>query len=323
VIELRSLRYFVAVAEELHFGRAAARVFVAQQVLSREIARFEHELGVRLFDRTTRRVELTRDGEWLLPRARQVLVLVDEIVETTRGDQRDLVVDVIRYGSTAARVLERARLTEEHMSARFHGGFAAAFNALLAGRVDVAFGRPGSARTDLKPAFSRQLVRLEPLGLMVPDDHSYASQPVIGTAAIRGSMIDTSAGNVDAVEWVELATELVEHFGGTPSPDHHPGMSAVAAAPVDDVARHVRETGWPLLTMLDLPAVPGATVLPLVDPTPIYPWVMTHRRDVRHAGLRALRDAVKLLSAENRWLDVPASAWFATGDQQLVAELSN
>jgi DNA-binding transcriptional LysR family regulator len=310
------------VAEELHFGRAAARVFVAQQVLSREIARFEHELGVRLFDRTTRRVELTQDGERLLPRARQVLALVDEMVETTHSDQRDLVVDVIRYGSTAARVLERARLTDEHMSARFHGGFAAAINAVLAGRVDVAFGRPGSARTDMKPAFSRLLVRLEPLGLMVPDDHSYASQPVIETAAMRGTTIDTSAGNVDALEWVELTTELVERSGGTPSPDHHPGMSAVAAAAVDDVARHIRETGWPLLTMLDLPAVPGTTVLPLVDPTPIYPWVMTHRRDVRHPGLRALRDAVQQLTVENRWLDVPASAWFATGDQQLVADLS-
>jgi DNA-binding transcriptional LysR family regulator len=310
------------VAEELHFGRAAARLFVAQQVLSREIARFEHELGVRLFDRTTRRVGLTPDGERLLPRARQVLVLVDEIVETTRGDRRDLVVDVIRYGSTAARVLELARLTDEHISARFHGGFAAAFNAVLAGRVDVAFGRPGSARTDMKPAFSRLLVRLEPLGLMVPDDHSYASQPVIETAAMRGSTIDTSAGNVDALEWVELATELVEQSGGTPSPDHHPGMSAIAAAAVNDVARHIRETGWPLLTLLDLPAVPGTTVLPLVDPTPIYPWVMTHRRDVRHSGLPALRDAVQQLTAENGWLDVPTSTWFATGDQQLVAELS-
>ena len=75
--------------------------------------------------------------------------------------------------------------------------------------------------------------------------------------------------------------------------------------------------------MLDLPAVPGTTVLPLVDPTPIYPWVMTHRRDVRHSGLPALRDAVKQFTAENRWLDVPGSAWFATGDQQLVIDLSN
>jgi hypothetical protein len=174
----------------------------------------------------------------------------------------------------------------------------------------------------MRSAFSRLLVRLEPLGLMVPDDHSYASQPVIETAAMRDSTIDTSAGNVDALEWVELATELVEQAGGTPSPDHHPGMSAIAAGPVNDVARHIRETGWPLLTMLDLPAVPGTTVLPLVDPIPVYPWVMTHRRDVRHSGLRALRDAVQQLTTESGWLDVPTSAWFATGDQQLVAELS-
>jgi hypothetical protein len=49
---------------------------------------------------------------------------------------------------------------------------------------------------------------------------------------------------------------------------------------------------------------------------------MTHRRDVRHSGLPALRDAVQQLTAENGWLDVPPSAWFATGDQQFVAELS-
>jgi hypothetical protein len=49
---------------------------------------------------------------------------------------------------------------------------------------------------------------------------------------------------------------------------------------------------------------------------------MTHRRDVRHTGLPALRHAVQQLAAENGWLDVPTSTWFATGDQQLVAELS-
>jgi DNA-binding transcriptional LysR family regulator len=310
------------VAEELHFGRAAARLFVAQQVLSREIARFEHELGVRLFDRTTRRVELTPDGERLLPRAREVIALADEIVETTRRDGRDLVVDVIRFGSTAAQVFERARVADEHMSARFHGGFAAAFNAVLAGHVDVAFGRPGSARTDMKPTFSRRPVRLEPLGLLVPDDHPYASEPAIETAVIQGWTIDTSAGNVDAAEWVELATELVEHFGGTPSPEHHPGMRAIAAAAADDVGRHVRETGWPLLTLLDLPPVPGTAVVPLVDPTPVYPWIMTHRRDLRHSGLLALRDAVHQLTADNGWLEVPPSPWFAIGDQQLLAEVA-
>ena len=69
----RLLRAFVAVAEELHFTRAAARLYVAQQALSRDVRRLERELGRALFVRTTRQVALTPDGERLLPYARRVL----------------------------------------------------------------------------------------------------------------------------------------------------------------------------------------------------------------------------------------------------------
>ena len=65
-IDVRSLRYFVAVAEELSFTRAATRLFVAQQAISRDIRRLEDQLGTRLFARNTRRVTLTPDGERLL-----------------------------------------------------------------------------------------------------------------------------------------------------------------------------------------------------------------------------------------------------------------
>ncbi len=70
-LDPRLLRAFVTVAEELHFTRAAARLYVAQQALSRDVRRLERELGAELFVRTTRQVTLTADGERLLPHARR------------------------------------------------------------------------------------------------------------------------------------------------------------------------------------------------------------------------------------------------------------
>ncbi|CAN5155966.1 LysR family transcriptional regulator [soil metagenome] len=83
-MELRHLRYFLAVAEELNFSRAATRVYLSQPALSQQIRKLEDELGVELFRRTQREVELTESGRMLLEGTQQALVQIDQSVRTLR-----------------------------------------------------------------------------------------------------------------------------------------------------------------------------------------------------------------------------------------------
>jgi DNA-binding transcriptional LysR family regulator len=112
-LELRHLRYFLAVAEELNFSRAAARLHIAQPALSAQIRALETQLGCELFARTTRKVELTPPGELLVEDARKIVALVDQaaakLTAVGRGQRGQLRVGFVAHGAgeTSTEILRR------------------------------------------------------------------------------------------------------------------------------------------------------------------------------------------------------------------------
>jgi DNA-binding transcriptional LysR family regulator len=304
-LDLRLLRAFVAVAEELHFTRAAQRLFVAQQALSRDIRRLEQHLGVRLFVRSTRSVTLTTEGERLLVHARGLLALNDAALRDLSGTGRPLLVDVIGEGLTAARIVEAARRAapQHEFTVRYGGGLGAALPQLLAGRLDVAFGRAEGLPLAFPAELTRRLVRYEPLGVLLLEDDPLAALDEVPMRRLDGAEVDASDGNEDAPEWVDLAVGLLQAHGGRASPPH-PHLIGVG-----ETARHLQQHGLPILTMTECPPVAGAVVRPLVEPVPLYPWAMVHRTDLRHPALDTLAAIAAEMSAKEGWLVVPEGAW--------------
>ncbi|MFE2761400.1 LysR family transcriptional regulator [Streptomyces halstedii] len=311
----RLLRSFVAVAEDLHFTRAAARLYVAQQALSRDIRRLERELGCPLFVRTTRQVALTPDGERLLPYARRVLD-AHAALTTAFADPvtRPLLVDLNTDGMTAARVLARARelVPECELMARFESGLTWAAGEVLAGRLDVSFGRAAGLDPAVLSRLSVHPVRYEPMAVLLRDDHPLAGREVVTPADLSGETVYAGAGNTRTLEWTDLAERLFEVWDIVLAP---PAPLAVGVA---EFQRVMSKTGHPVLAVVDFPPLPGTVVRPLVRPVPLSPLLMVWRNGAHHPGLAALRAAADELAAREGWMVQPTGSWLPDTDASLM-----
>jgi DNA-binding transcriptional LysR family regulator len=185
-IDLRAWRQFVAVAEELHFGRAAQRLHITQPPLTQAIANLERQLGVRLFDRNKRSVQLTPAGAALLPQAQALIAQAMALPEQARaiasgevGRLRLAFVSTVGFGGLpqwvrAFRAISpgvRLELTEATSDAQLE--------LLREGRIDAgivlhAHDEPAP------PGMARQVIGQEPLLLALPRQHPLARVATLG-----------------------------------------------------------------------------------------------------------------------------------------------
>ena len=243
-MELRHLRYFVAVAEELHFRRAAERLHISQPPLSQQIRGLEEEIGVQLLTRDRRGVALTAPGKAFLAEARIVLGAADHAVETARrvgrGELGDLSVGFVgstMYGRVPEFLLafrqERpgVRLRLQEMTS------GAQIAALAAREIDIGFLRPPIAAEGI----TVEILFEEPLVVALPADHRLAA----------GRRVDVRRLAEDAI--VSL------------SPEYAPGVYAATEGTLADagVVPHVVQTVTELQTAVGLVAAGlGVTFVP-------------------------------------------------------------
>ncbi|MFC4907644.1 LysR family transcriptional regulator [Actinomadura gamaensis] len=204
-VDLRKLRYFVAVAEQLHFGRAAQKLHIAQPVLSRQIRALEDELKVTLFDRDRRSTSLTPAGRQLLADAPALLSNAEALRRRVRRAARGprtftigFMPGLIVTAAVRALTARHPELTVELVRTSWDDQA----DVVRDGRVDVSYIRPPVDQTGLtiRPLFA------EPRVAVVPSDHRLAGK---GSVALADLAHEHLIQDPDAVpEWRDIAVEM-------------------------------------------------------------------------------------------------------------------
>ena len=276
-MEVRQLEYFVAVAEELNFTRAAARCHVVQSALSYQIARLEREHGVALFERTSRSVRLTPAGELLLGRARAVLDELDaarvELAELAGVITGRLRVGMIGSTSHAIPAVERtlAAFHQRHpvveIAIRDTGSLRMA-EQVRAGDLDVAF--VGLFADQVPDDLAHRILTDEPLVAILPRDLPGAEAPHdLGALAAGSAFVEMrpESGLRRQVDAVFARAGVVRRI-------------AFELSTSDAVVRFVALGFGPAIVPLSAAGARSGdvTVMELGDPAARHPIGLVHRR---------------------------------------------
>lgn len=202
-MELRHLRYFVAVAEERHFGRAAARLHVTQSTLSAQVQGLEREVGGPVFVRSTRRVELTEAGELLLVEARRALAQADRALgvarQSVKGD-----VGAVRVGFSGVAALEGVLAADLRQFHQTHPRVVldlvelppvALVRGVREGSLDVGYS-PDVGLGDTSDLTVRRRAG-STLSIAVRHDHALAPAPSVAVADLAGEHLIVFAADQD------------------------------------------------------------------------------------------------------------------------------
>ncbi|MFF5987203.1 LysR substrate-binding domain-containing protein [Prauserella flavalba] len=231
-MELRHLRYFAAVADTCHFGKAAERLHMAQPALSHAIRQLEAELGAPLFTRTTRQVRLTPAGEYLLAEATRVL---DSVEQSMQGVRRiaDGRLGIVRVGFTGTsafsqlpRIARAVKRDVPEVALEVHADLLTPdqCDGLRTGSLDLGVLRPPASGEGIE----LRTIEVEPLILAVPADHRLAVEPEVSMSDLRteGFIVYASKDSVvnDAVQ------RSCQAAGFTPQREHEAAGTAVLLA---------------------------------------------------------------------------------------------
>ncbi len=181
-MEMRQLRYFVAVAEELHFGRAAARLNISQPPLSQQILKLEEELGVRLFLRNKHKVELTEAGDYLLGRAAHILSEAAAAMRDTKRAE-DGQIGYLEIGHSPSadlivlpKIIAKFKLARPDVGLRFNAmNSIAQIEALRRNAIQI-----GVVRLPIEPGEHHVVpVFREPLVVVIPARHRLSGRRTV------------------------------------------------------------------------------------------------------------------------------------------------